>query len=192
MAPMGAAMADNLRLRVVLDLVDRVLSPLKRISAGGTETARALKAAKDQLKQLNAQQAAVTNVQTQAAEFQRLNNQLKQRQALLAGMRASGDASRTAMAREENAVAKLTAALKQQREAAGEAAAYVRPEARGEVLAALENALEDVSWRRTMQERERRRAELERLAAEQLAAAQAQGEKLAGVTVAIKIGRAHV
>ena len=46
------------------------------------------------------------------------------------------------------------------REAAGEAAAYVRPEARGEVLAALENALEDVSWRRTMQERERRRAEL--------------------------------
>ena len=31
------------------------------------------------------------------------------------------------------------------REAAGEAAAYVRPEARGEVLAALENALEDVS-----------------------------------------------
>ena len=118
---MGAAMADNLRLRVVLDLVDRVLSPLKRISAGGTETARALKAAKDQLKQLNAQQAAVTNVQTQAAEFQRLNNQLKQRQALLDGMRARGDATRTAMAREENAVAKLTAALKQQREAAGEA-----------------------------------------------------------------------
>ena len=114
-------MADNLRLRVVLDLVDRVLSPLKRISAGGTETARALKAAKDQLKQLNAQQAAVTNVQTQATEFQRLNNQLKQRQALLDGMRARGDATRTAMAREENAVAKLTAALKQQREAAGEA-----------------------------------------------------------------------
>ena len=71
---MGAAMADNLRLRVVLDLVDRVLSPLKRISAGGTETARALKAAKDQLKQLNAQQAAVKNVQDQSAEFQRLNN----------------------------------------------------------------------------------------------------------------------
>ena len=114
-------MADNLRLRVVLDLVDRVLSPLKRISAGGTETARALKAAKDQLKQLNAQQAAVKNVQDQSAEFQRLNNQLKQRQALLDGMRARGDATRTAMAREENAVAKLTAALKQQREAAGEA-----------------------------------------------------------------------
>lgn len=46
------------------------------------------------------------------------------------------------------------------REAAGNAAAYVRPEAQGEVLAALENALEDESWRRTMQERERRRAEL--------------------------------
>lgn len=46
------------------------------------------------------------------------------------------------------------------REAAGNAAAYVRPEAQGEVVAVLENALEDESWRRTMQERERRRAEL--------------------------------
>lgn len=46
------------------------------------------------------------------------------------------------------------------REAAGNAAAYVRPEAQGEVRAALENALEDEPWRRTMQERERRRAEL--------------------------------
>lgn len=46
------------------------------------------------------------------------------------------------------------------REAAGNAAAYVRPEAVGEVAAALENALDDESWRRTMQERERRRAEL--------------------------------
>lgn len=46
------------------------------------------------------------------------------------------------------------------REAAGNAAAYVRPEVPGEVLAALENALEDESWRRTMRDRERRRAEL--------------------------------
>ena len=46
------------------------------------------------------------------------------------------------------------------REAAGNAAAYVRPEVPGEVLAALENALEDESWRRTMRVRERRRAEL--------------------------------
>ena len=46
------------------------------------------------------------------------------------------------------------------REAAGNAAAYVNPEVAGEVSAALENALEDESWRRTMQQRERRRAAL--------------------------------
>ena len=41
---------QNLRLRVVLDLVDKALAPLKRISEGSGETAKALKAAKDQLK----------------------------------------------------------------------------------------------------------------------------------------------
>lgn len=40
------------------------------------------------------------------------------------------------------------------REAAGNAAAYVDPEAPGEVVAALENALCDESWRQTMRRRE--------------------------------------
>lgn len=46
------------------------------------------------------------------------------------------------------------------REAAGDAAAYVRPEAAGEVAAALENVLADTNFRREMQARERRRAVL--------------------------------
>lgn len=46
------------------------------------------------------------------------------------------------------------------REAAGEAAVYVRPEAVGEVAAALENVLCDENFRREMQAREHRRAEL--------------------------------
>lgn len=46
------------------------------------------------------------------------------------------------------------------REAAGDAAVYVRPEAVGEVAAALENVLFDGDFRREMQSRERRRAEL--------------------------------
>lgn len=41
---------QNLRLRVVLDLVDKALAPLKRIGEGSGETAKALKAARDQLK----------------------------------------------------------------------------------------------------------------------------------------------
>ena len=46
------------------------------------------------------------------------------------------------------------------REAAGDAAVYVRPEAAGAVAAALENVLLDQNFRREMQSRERRRAEL--------------------------------
>ena len=46
------------------------------------------------------------------------------------------------------------------REAAGDAAAYVRPEAAGEGAAALENVLSDANFRREMKARERRRAEL--------------------------------
>ena len=46
------------------------------------------------------------------------------------------------------------------REAAGDAAAYVRPEAAGEVAAALENVLSDANFRREMKACERRRAEL--------------------------------
>lgn len=46
------------------------------------------------------------------------------------------------------------------REAAGDAAAYVRPGAAGEVAAALENVLSDANFRREMKARERRRAEL--------------------------------
>lgn len=46
------------------------------------------------------------------------------------------------------------------REAAGDAAVYVHPEAVGEVAAALENVLWDEAFRHEMRQRERRRAEL--------------------------------
>ena len=48
-----------MRLRVILDLADKALAPLKRISQGSSETAQTLKAARDQLKQLDATQKAV-------------------------------------------------------------------------------------------------------------------------------------
>lgn len=63
-------MADNLRLRVVLDFVDRALGPLKRVSDGSRDAARALKAAKESLKALNAQQAQVGEFRTLKGELQ--------------------------------------------------------------------------------------------------------------------------
>lgn len=73
-------MADNLRLRVVLDFVDRALGPLKRVSEGSRDAARALKAAKESLKALNAQQA-------QVGEFRTLKGELHDTAAKLAQAR---------------------------------------------------------------------------------------------------------
>ncbi|QOQ84347.1 MULTISPECIES: phage tail tape measure protein [Comamonas] len=50
---------NNMRLRVILDLADKALAPLKRISQGSKETAATLKAAREQLKQLNETQKTV-------------------------------------------------------------------------------------------------------------------------------------
>ncbi|MGE7094736.1 phage tail tape measure protein [Pseudomonas fulva] len=52
-------MANDLRLRVLLDTVDKATAPLRQINKGGQETARALKATRDRLKELNAQQKDV-------------------------------------------------------------------------------------------------------------------------------------
>lgn len=111
-------MAENLRLRVVLDMAERVLAPMKRIGGASGETARALKAARDRLKELNEQQAAVGNVQKHAAELTRLNNALKVKQNLLAGMKASGTATAAQIKREESGVRKLSEALELQKAAA--------------------------------------------------------------------------
>lgn len=54
-------MATNqLQLQVVLNAIDRATGPLKRIMGGSQETARALKAARDRLKELNTQQHDVS------------------------------------------------------------------------------------------------------------------------------------
>ena len=53
-------MADkNLRVSIVLQMAEKVLGPLKKISQGSSETAQTLKAARDQLKQLEQTQKTV-------------------------------------------------------------------------------------------------------------------------------------
>lgn len=76
-------MADkNLRLRVMLELADKALGPLKRISQGSNETVNTLKAARDQLKQLQA-------VQGDVASFRTMHTQLGETEAKLKSARDS-------------------------------------------------------------------------------------------------------
>ncbi|CAN7513890.1 phage tail tape measure protein [Acidovorax sp. LjRoot129] len=159
-------MADQLRLRVVLDLAERVLAPMKRISGASGDTARALKAARDRLKELNDQQAAVGNVQKHAAELARLNNALKVKQALLDGMRASGTATAAQLKREENGVRKLADALELQKAAAVKARAALNAMGvTGNLAAAQARLKTDIDSATSAMAKQR--AELQRLGAQQ-------------------------
>jgi TP901 family phage tail tape measure protein len=60
-------MANDLRLQVLLSTIDKATRPLKHISEGSLETARALKAARDSLKELNSQQKDISAWRTQRA-----------------------------------------------------------------------------------------------------------------------------
>ena len=53
-------MANDLKLRVLLNAIDKATGPLKRIAGGSTATAKALKAAREQTAQLNQQQRDIS------------------------------------------------------------------------------------------------------------------------------------
>lgn len=60
-------MANDLKLQVLLNAIDRASGPLKAINNGSIGAARALKDARDRLKELNAQQKDVSAWRTQRA-----------------------------------------------------------------------------------------------------------------------------
>ncbi|WP_460367287.1 phage tail tape measure protein [Pseudomonas sp. Tul1A2] len=60
-------MANDLKLQVLLNAIDRASGPLKAIDKGSISAARALKDARDRLKELNAQQKDVSAWRTQRA-----------------------------------------------------------------------------------------------------------------------------
>lgn len=75
----------NLRLRVVLDLADKALAPLKRISRGSQDAAGTLKAAREQLKQLEATQKSIgsfrearTGLEGMQAQLQAARNKVRE------------------------------------------------------------------------------------------------------------------
>lgn len=63
-------MANDLQIRVLLSALDKVTAPLKRIAGGGNATARALKAARDRVKELNQQQQDISAYQRQREAVQ--------------------------------------------------------------------------------------------------------------------------
>ncbi|WP_254436671.1 phage tail tape measure protein [Pseudomonas asiatica] len=125
-------MANDLRLEVVLSAINKATAPLRQISQGSQETAQALKAARDSLKELNAQQKDVSAWRSQMAEASKTAealNATKSRVQALAGalrgqeravqpLQASYDKLQGETSALNNRHKSLTAQLKQTREQA--------------------------------------------------------------------------
>ncbi|MGY2176335.1 phage tail tape measure protein [Pseudomonas azotoformans] len=110
-------MANDLRLQVVLDAIDKATRPLKQINNGSLETARALKAARDRLKELNTQQKDVSAWRTQRAASELTSAALtaaREKVKALSQQFATTGAPTRAMTREFQAAVREATKLKQQ------------------------------------------------------------------------------
>lgn len=87
--------ADMLRLRVVLDLADRALAPLKRITQGSKATAQALSATRKELRDLNAQQGAIDRMRGLQQQLAATGQQTKVATVMLAQLRQETPATAT-------------------------------------------------------------------------------------------------
>lgn len=110
-------MANDLKLQVLLSAIDKATRPLKQINNGSLETARALKAARDRLKELNTQQKDVTAWQSQRAAVEQTNEALNAAQAKVKALSqqfaATGVPTR-AMAKDFRTAVREAQRLKQQ------------------------------------------------------------------------------
>lgn len=110
-------MANDLRLKVLLDAVDRATAPLRQITEGGQETAKALKATRERLKELNGQQKDISAWREQNAQARETALALD---AARAKVKQMGQAMSTVdnptkqMTAEFQAAIRVTNALKQQ------------------------------------------------------------------------------
>lgn len=110
-------MANDLKLQVLLSAIDKATRPLKQINNGSLETARALKAARDRLKELNTQQKDVTAWRSQRAAVEQTNEALNAAQAKVKALSqqfaATGVPTR-AMAKDFRTAVREAQRLKQQ------------------------------------------------------------------------------
>ncbi|MBS7843708.1 phage tail tape measure protein [Pseudomonas fluorescens] len=110
-------MGNDLRLQVLLSTIDKATRPLKHISEGGIETARALKAARDRLKELTSQQKDVSAWRAQRAAAEQTGASLtaaRDRVKSLSQELAATDAPTRAMTRSFQAAVREATRLKQQ------------------------------------------------------------------------------
>ena len=110
-------MANDLKLQVLLSTIDKATRPLKHISEGGIQTARALRDARDRLKELTSQQKDVSAWRAQRAAAEQTGASLtaaRDRVKSLSQELAATDTPTRAMTRSFQAAVREATRLKQQ------------------------------------------------------------------------------
>ncbi|OEZ48037.1 hypothetical protein JAB1_44570 [Janthinobacterium sp. MP5059B] len=105
----------DLKLQVVFAALDKITGPLKKIMAGSSDTAKALKATSDRLRDLNAQQKNISKFRELHGGLDATRTKLEaaqQKVASLATKMKQAEAPTRAMTREFNAAVKAASALK--------------------------------------------------------------------------------
>ncbi|WP_139144630.1 phage tail protein [Janthinobacterium sp. MP5059B] len=104
-----------MKLQVVFAALDKITGPLKKIMAGSSDTAKALKATSDRLRDLNAQQKNISKFRELHGGLDATRTKLEaaqQKVASLATKMKQAEAPTRAMTREFNAAVKAASALK--------------------------------------------------------------------------------
>ncbi|MGX9785891.1 phage tail tape measure protein [Janthinobacterium lividum] len=105
----------DLKLQVVFAALDKITGPLKKIMGGSSDTAKALKATSDRLRDLNAQQKNISKFRELHGGLDATRTKLEaaqQKVASLAAKMKQAEAPTRAMTREFNAAVKAAGALK--------------------------------------------------------------------------------
>ncbi|WP_257811746.1 phage tail tape measure protein [Burkholderia glumae] len=143
-------MNNELKLRVVFDMVDRMTRPIRQTLAGSKSLSRALADTKKQLSELQKQQKTVDAVKAIRTEMGQTATKLKAAQEKFAGLQAQIKATESPTVRMQNAmrrasasVATLTQQQEKQRTRLGELNARMQQAGRGtQTLTAYEKSLQ--------------------------------------------------
>lgn len=127
-------MANDLKLQVLLNAIDKASGPLKAINNGSIGAARALKEARDRLKELNAQQKDVSAWRTQRAAAEQTEQALiaaRDKVRALSQQFAATGAPTKAMTRDFRAAVREAQKLKEQHQQQGEQLQALRSKLQG-------------------------------------------------------------
>lgn len=143
-------MNNELKLRVVFDMVDRLTRPLRQTLAGSKNLSRALADTKKQLSELQKQQKTVDAVKAVRTEMGQTATKLKAAQEKFAGLQAQIKATENPTVRMQNAMRRASASVvtltqqqEKQRTRLGELNARMQQAGRGtQTLTAYEKSLQ--------------------------------------------------